>query len=141
MDCARFRRRSPITAYVITPSAGSPVTVGGTATSGGARLDERRFLHIPGGSGQRVGHRAKSLPSSPVSPFAAGYWLVASDGGIFTFGPNQPFFGSTGGTPLNRPIVGMAVDPRRGGYWLVASDGGIFTFGDAVFTAQREKSS
>jgi hypothetical protein len=36
-----------------------------------------------------------------------GYWLVASDGGIFSFG-DAPFFGSTGGQPLNQPIVGMA---------------------------------
>jgi hypothetical protein len=36
-----------------------------------------------------------------------GYWLVAADGGIFTFGDAQ-FFGSTGAIRLNRPIVGMA---------------------------------
>ncbi|HEX6393389.1 MAG TPA: hypothetical protein VFZ97_08100, partial [Acidimicrobiales bacterium] len=36
-----------------------------------------------------------------------GYWLVASDGGIFTYG-DAGFFGSHGGAPLNRPIVGMA---------------------------------
>jgi hypothetical protein len=55
-----------------------------------------------------------------------GYWLVASDGGIFTFG--VPYLGSTGGMSLNQPIVGMAADPATGGYWLVAADGGIFTF-------------
>ena len=57
---------------------------------------------------------------------------MASDGGIFTFG-DAGFFGSTGGTQLNRPIVGMAPTPTGHGYWLVASDGGIFTFGDAGF--------
>jgi hypothetical protein len=61
-----------------------------------------------------------------------GYWLVASDGGIFTFGDAQ-FFGSEGGQPLNKPVVGMASTPDGQGYWLVASDGGIFTFGDAQF--------
>jgi hypothetical protein len=61
-----------------------------------------------------------------------GYWLVASDGGIFTFG-NAGFYGSTGGTHLNQPIVGVAATPDDAGYWLVASDGGIFTFGDAGF--------
>jgi hypothetical protein len=58
--------------------------------------------------------------------------LVASDGGIFSFGDAR-FLGSTGGMRLNRPIVGMAASPSGQGYWLVASDGGIFTFGDAVF--------
>ena len=32
---------------------------------------------------------------------------VASDGGIFSFGDAQ-FYGSTGATALNKPIVGMA---------------------------------
>ncbi|MGC5204420.1 hypothetical protein ACPXA8_27965, partial [Klebsiella pneumoniae] len=61
-----------------------------------------------------------------------GYWLVASDGGIFSFG-DAAFHGSTGGFRLNQPIVGMATTPSGAGYWLVASDGGIFSFGDAAF--------
>ena len=63
---------------------------------------------------------------------AAGYWLAASDGGVFNFG-DAAFFGSTGGIPLNRPIVTMAATPSHRGYWLVASDGGVFSFGDAGF--------
>jgi hypothetical protein len=61
-----------------------------------------------------------------------GYWLVASDGGIFSFG-DAAFFGSTGNIHLNQPIVGMAATSTGRGYWLVASDGGIFSFGDAAF--------
>ena len=61
-----------------------------------------------------------------------GYWLVGSDGGIFSFG-HAEFFGSTGSMTLNRPIVSMAATPDDRGYWLVASDGGIFAFGDAGF--------
>jgi hypothetical protein len=70
-------------------------------------------------------------PPPPV-PANSSYWLVASDGGIFTFG-NAGFFGSAGGLPLNRPVVGMAPTASRGGYWLVATDGGIFTYGNAAF--------
>jgi hypothetical protein len=65
-----------------------------------------------------------------------GYWLVASDGGIFSYG-NAAFLGSRGGQPLNKPIVGMAATPDGGGYWLVASDGGIFSYGDAAFYGSR----
>ncbi len=61
-----------------------------------------------------------------------GYWLVGSDGGIFTFG-SANYWGSMGGIPLNRPVVGLVRTPDLGGYWLVASDGGIFSFGDAKY--------
>ncbi len=67
-----------------------------------------------------------------ASPDGNGYWLVASDGGIFAFGTAR-FFGSTGATRLNQPIVGMSSTPDGNGYWLVASDGGIFAFGTARF--------
>jgi hypothetical protein len=67
-----------------------------------------------------------------ATPTGRGYWLVASDGGIFTFG-DAGFYGSTGAMQLNQPVVGMAATPSGRGYWLVASDGGIFTFGDAGF--------
>ncbi len=70
--------------------------------------------------------------AAPRSAQLSAYWLVASDGGIFSFG-GAPFYGSTGNIALNRPIVGMAPTPSGAGYWLVASDGGIFTFGNAPF--------
>jgi ribosomal protein L24E len=65
-------------------------------------------------------------------PKGQGYWLVASDGGIFSYADSR-FFGSTGAIKLNQPIVGMAPTPSGRGYWLVAKDGGIFTFGDGAF--------
>ena len=61
-----------------------------------------------------------------------GYWLVGSDGGVFSFG-DASFYGSTGGVPLVQPVVGMAPGPGGAGYWLVASDGGVFSFGSAHF--------
>jgi hypothetical protein len=63
---------------------------------------------------------------------ATGYWEVAADGGIFSFG-DATFHGSMGGTHLDAPVVGMAATPDGKGYWLVASDGGVFAFGDAAF--------
>ena len=68
----------------------------------------------------------------PPPPPTYGYWLVGSDGGIFTFGSAQ-FHGSTGSLRLQRPVVGISPTADKGGYWLVASDGGIFAFGDAGF--------
>jgi hypothetical protein len=67
-----------------------------------------------------------------ATPGGKGYWLVASDGGIFSFG-DAKFFGSTGNITLNKPITAMTATPTAGGYWMTASDGGIFAFGDARF--------
>ena len=39
-----------------------------------------------------------------------GCWLVASDGGIFSFG-DAHYHGSTGAITLNKPIVGIATTP------------------------------
>ena len=66
------------------------------------------------------------------TPDARGYWLVASDGGVFSFG-NAAFHGSRRGPVSNKPIVAIASTPDGGGYWLVASDGGVFGFGNAAF--------
>ena len=84
-----------------------------------------------------VGSLGGSGSSHPVVGIAAttsgkGYWLAASDGGVFTFG-DAKFYGSTGGRALGAPIVGIAPTPSGNGYWLVASDGGVFTFGRARF--------
>ena len=59
----------------------------------------------------------------------SGYWLVASDGGIFAFG--VPFHGSMGATRLNQPVTGLV--PAGDGYLMVAADGGIFSFGTVPF--------
>ena len=67
-----------------------------------------------------------------ATPDGGGYWLVASDGGIFNYG-DAGFYGSAGAIHLNKPVVGMAATADGHGYWLVASDGGIFSYGDALF--------
>jgi adhesin/invasin len=74
----------------------------------------------------------KPIVQMAATPDGKGYWLVASDGGIFSYG-DASFYGSTGALVLNKPIVGMASTPDGEGYWLVASDGGIFSYGDAAF--------
>ena len=84
------------------------------------------------GNYQRNGNNLGFLgPPPPPGPGDHGYWMVARDGGMFTYG--VPYFGSMGGAQLNQPIVGLARTPNGGGYWQVASDGGIFSFGNARF--------
>jgi len=114
-------RLTPLPQFVITLVGASPTpsqlqvslswtgTLAASCTSGGQV--------VSGGGG----------PTSPL-----GYWEVASDGGIFTYG-GLAFYGSTGNLHLNNPVVGMASTPDGKGYWLVASDGGVFAYGDAAF--------
>ena len=77
---------------------------------------------------------APPIPPTPPGPPATshGYWLVGSDGGVFSFGSSQ-FYGSTGSLALQRPVVGISPTGDRGGYWMVASDGGVFAYGNAGF--------
>jgi hypothetical protein len=53
-----------------------------------------------------------------ATPDGGGYWLVASDGGVFSFG-DAGFYGSTGGKALDTPVVGMAPPPTAvaTGWW------------------------
>jgi hypothetical protein len=67
-----------------------------------------------------------------ATPSGRGYWLIAGDGGVFTFGDAR-FYGSLGNLTLAQPIVGIAPTPSGHGYWLIAGDGGVFSFGDAGF--------
>ncbi|MGH9281657.1 MAG: kelch repeat-containing protein, partial [Acidimicrobiales bacterium] len=118
--------RSPITpAGVFTYSSGTtttPTTTSPTTTvtppTTGPTTGATTATTLPGGAGQLAG--------------AQGYSLVASDGGVFSFG-GTGFFGSTGAIRLNQPIVAMEHTPSGRGYWLVGADGGVFAFGDARF--------
>ena len=76
-------------------------------------------------------HPAKPIVAIVNDNFTAGYWLMASDGGVFS--NNAPFYGSAGAIHLNKPIVGAVATYDGGGYYMVASDGGIFPYGDAYF--------
>ncbi len=65
------------------------------------------------------------------SPSGNGYFLVASDGGIFAF--NATFAGSCPSLPggCSGAAVGVAPDQSGKGYWLVTATGHIYSFGDA----------
>jgi uncharacterized protein YkwD len=107
-------------------TAPGQVWTGGGGSFSNVFMASEEFAQLP----TSTGTVNWGTPAPPPSSTAHGYWMVASDGGIFTFG--VPGYGSTGAQRLNQPIVGMARTRDGGGYWLVASDGGIFPFGDAL---------
>jgi hypothetical protein len=113
-----------------------PVNLSGTvvigyyaATSGGSITGLGAARTDLGGLTQPLNRPIVGMASTWTGK---GVWLVAGDGGIFSFGDAR-FHGSTGAIRLNQPVVGMAATPTGEGYWLVAADGGIFSFGDAGF--------
>jgi hypothetical protein len=59
-----------------------------------------------------------------------GYWLVAADGGIFTFG-DAGYFGSWAADDLPDPVVGLVVGPGGQGYTVATADGVVLALGDA----------
>jgi hypothetical protein len=97
------------------------VTSSGAVFAGGAQ--------VAGISGQPLAAPVIAITGTGSGD---GYWLAASDGGVFAL-QGAPFLGSMGGQRLNAPVVGIASTPDAKGYWLVAADGGVFSFGDAPF--------
>jgi hypothetical protein len=88
-------------------------------------------LH-PAGSG---------LPNSLNAPIVGmvpsnddgGYFMVASDGGIFAFG-DAHFAGSCPGIGgCSGAAVAVMPDASGNGYWLVTKTGSVYTFGDASY--------
>ena len=124
---------------VVATCAANLALIGGLATgipAAGAAVSGHDDTVWAFGTASFHGSTSGKHVNAPIVGMAStangkGYWLVASDGGIFGF--NAPFFGSLGARHLNSPIVGMAATPSGRGYWLVASDGGVFGFGDARF--------
>ncbi|HEY6472091.1 MAG TPA: Ig-like domain repeat protein, partial [Acidimicrobiales bacterium] len=107
-------------------------TVGGDGRTVSFLVEGACTLTPQVSSGTNYTAGAGSPQTFTILPGPRGYWLVGSDGGIFSFGQAH-FYGSMGGIPLQRPVVGITPTHDKHGYWLVASDGGIFSFGDSNF--------
>jgi hypothetical protein len=69
-----------------------------------------------------------------ATPDDSGYWLVGSDGGVFTYGA-AAYLGSVPGQGIvgQPPIVGISRTPSGSGYWLAGANGAVYTYGDAAF--------
>ena len=83
--------------------------------AGGARRRASSPTGTPS-STARPGRWRSTRRSSGMAatPDGGGYWLVARDGGVFTFGDAR-YFGSLGGTPAARPRWWASPPPPDGG--------------------------
>ena len=81
------------------------------ATAASSRSATPCFYGSTGGD-----HLNAPVLDMTATPSGHGYWMVAADGGIFTFG-DATFHGSTGSLHLNSPAI---VDDR-GRQWAAAT--------------------
>jgi Peptidase A4 family/IPT/TIG domain len=86
-------------------------------------------LH-PAGSGEPNSLDAPIVGMVP-SADGGGYFMVASDGGVFAFGDAR-FAGSCPGIGgCSGAALAVMPDASGNGYWLVTQTGHVYTFGDA----------
>ena len=88
-----------------------------------------------------VRRRGRACPHSLNAPIVGmvpssdggGYFMVASDGGVFAFGDAR-FEGSCPGMGgCSGAAVAVVPDASGNGYWLVTQTGHVYAFGDAAF--------
>jgi len=85
------------------------------------------------GGAPALGDAGAAVPAVGLTatPHGDGYWVVASDGSVYSFG-DATYHGGANGL-ADAPVVGMATTPDGGGYWLAADDGAVYSFGDATY--------
>lgn len=123
IECVKIERADCLPTVAPSSAIQEPVSI---ALSGSS-------LYVVDGDDAGRWIRLLEVHGAPSAPTARpqGYRLVATDGGIFTFGWS-PYWGSTGGIRLVSPVVSGRSNGGDG-YWFVAGDGGVFTFGNAAF--------
>ena len=109
-------------AFVVHAKADNFANIPARYTAGGQPGPDAETLDTGDVAGRELcgvvtGRRGPSGAFTSSGP-AAGYWLVARDGGIFAYG-DASFLGSTGTMKLTKPVVGMAATPSGDGYWVV----------------------
>ena len=85
-----------------------------------------------------AGSRLPNSLNAPIvgmvpSADGGGYFMVASDGGVFAFGDAR-FAGSCPGLGgCSGAAVAVMPDASGNGYWVVTATGHVYTFGDAPY--------
>jgi hypothetical protein len=88
----------------------------------------------PSATRASTGRRAGGISTRRCSATTEGhaYWIVASDGGIFTFG--VPFSGSVPSLGISSAVgVRIRGVPSGRGYLILSREGGVYSFGSARF--------
>ncbi len=88
---------------------------------------------LPAGTPGNVRRLNAPVVGMVPSSDGAGYFMVASDGGVFAFGDAQfegscPAIGGCSGA-----AVAVMPDASGLGYWVVTQTGHVYSFGDAIY--------
>jgi hypothetical protein len=119
------------TAVAATGLVTASLLVGPPVPTAGAQAVPNGSVLSYGDAGAYGGPSGLNAPVTGMAatPDGKGYWLVASDGGVFAYG-DAPFEGSAVGTPGYR-FVGIASNPDGPGYVLTDDAGDVTAHGDA----------
>ena len=134
-NTAALNAQSPpgtiVAALVFSPQGGGwETSEGGSVTSFGGAISYGSLTRQPN----------MPIVGMAATPDGRGYWLVASDGGIFTAG-DAGFYGSGASKGIGDRIIGMAPSADGLGYFLISQDGMSYPFGDTSPTNTRSTSS
>lgn len=110
--------------YYLVDQAGDVYTLGGYGSWGHSNAN---FYGAPGAS--TIGYPSATAVSIDPNPGdLKGYWILASNGGVFAYG-SALFQGSAVGDLCGGcTAVALTSTPTGQGYWVLGSDGGIFAF-------------
>ena len=76
------------------------------------------------------GVRSGNDASIAATASGDGYWILAADGAVISFGDAQ-VFGALGDLGLSGPVASMAATASGDGYWILSADGAVSCFGEA----------
>ena len=96
--------------------------------SRGSAFLTKNWIHGMPSDGNNIGYPANRAVSMALTPSGNGYWVLASNGGVFAYG-DAPFQGSAVGL-LTAGSTAVSMKPKSDGtgYWILDSKGGLFAF-------------
>ena len=75
-------------------------------------------------------HLTKHIVGIAPAAGGKGYWLVASNGSVYAFGPRATNYGSGAGLSP-QPVKAIVPTANGAGYWVVSANGTAAGFGNA----------
>ena len=125
LDGEHAAQRNPVVGMASTPD-------GGRLLAGGRPTAACSPSATPPSTARR-GRCAWPSPSRPwpSTPDGGGYWLVAADGGVFSFGDRRVRGVAAGRRACTRRAWRCSPPAPAPGYLIVTTDGRAVDFGDA----------